>query len=87
MGLNSRPVREDMNDRCHLTSSKQNIILVTWNIRTLNHCGQLENIKQETGRIYINILSTCEIKWVNNGNFISDKHRIINAGGEKIKEE
>lgn len=27
--------------------SKQNITLVSWNVRTLNNCGDLENVKRD----------------------------------------
>lgn len=40
------------------------------------------NIKQEMARLNI-ILGICKTRWPGNREFVSDKHRIIHAGGEK----
>lgn len=37
--------------------SKQKIVLGTRNVKTLNQCGHLENIKQEMNRLNVNILN------------------------------
>lgn len=54
-----------------------------WNVRTLNDPDQLENVKQEMSRLNVNILGVCESQWSSNGDLVSDKPRIIYAGGEK----
>ena len=54
--------------------NKDKIIIGTWNVRTLNHCGKLENVKQEMQRLEINILRVCETRWENNGKFVSEHH-------------
>lgn len=41
---------------------KQKITLVTWNVRTLSNCGQLENVKQEISRLNDNILGVYETR-------------------------
>ena len=39
--------------------------------------GKLDVVKQETGRVNINILGTSELKWTGIGEFNSDDHYII----------
>ena len=41
--------------------NKDKIIMGTWNVRTLNHCGKLENEKQEMQRLEINILRVSKL--------------------------
>lgn len=53
------------------------------NSKTLNQCGQLENPKKEKHRPNINIVGVCETRWENNGNFVTDTHWFIYAGGKK----
>lgn len=55
------------------------------NVRTVNQCGQLENIKKEMNRLNVNVLGICKMRQANNGDFIIDKNNIIYAGGEKKK--
>ncbi|MGX9987587.1 reverse transcriptase domain-containing protein [Soonwooa purpurea] len=63
--------------------TKRKVCLGTWNVRTLNKCGQLQNVKDEMSRLAINILGVCETRWRNNGDFITENHRIIYSGGER----
>lgn len=62
---------------------KEKIILGKCNIRILNQYGQLENTEQEMNMLNINIVSLGEMRWTNNGDFVSDKYWIIYAGGQK----
>ena len=41
--------------------NKDKIIIGTWNVSTLNHCGKLENVKQEMQRLEINILGVSKL--------------------------
>jgi len=55
----------------------------TWNVRTMNQSGKLENVKEEMKRSGLNILGISEVRWKEGGDFISDGFRIIYAGGEE----
>src|SRR5277367_1279237 len=55
----------------------------TWNVRTMNKSGKLENVKEEMKRSGLNILGISEVRWKEGGDFISDGFRIIYAGGEE----
>ena len=47
--------------------------------------GKLEVIKQEMGRVNINILGISELKWTGMGEFISDNHYIYYCGQESLR--
>lgn len=55
----------------------------TWNIRTMLQADKLENIKIEIERMKLEILSVCETRQSNNGDFWLDNLRIIHSKGEK----
>ena len=57
--------------------------IAKWNVRTLNRCGKLENIKKEMDRLVINILGICEVRWAGAGKISSGKYTIIYSGGQK----
>lgn len=47
--------------------------------------GRLDNVRHEMTTLKIIILGVCQTKWQNNGDFVTDKHRIY-AGGKKNDE-
>ncbi|XP_042886502.1 craniofacial development protein 2-like [Penaeus japonicus] len=54
----------------------------TWNINTLYQPGKYENIKQEFGRLKVDIMGLSEVRWEGTG-IISDKDiTFIYSGGE-----
>ena len=74
---------------CDVTSKrngvKRNITtglrIGTWNVRTMNIKGKLENVKKEMKRHNINILGLSEMRWKGEGEFDSDDYRVIYKGG------
>ena len=52
----------------------------TWNVRTIDQSGKLENVKLEMEILKINILGVCETRLKNTGDFQSDNCRIIYSG-------
>jgi len=54
----------------------------TWNARTMLRRGKLENVKHEMKRNGLNILGLSEVRWIDNGDFMSDDTRVIYAGGQ-----
>lgn len=54
---------------------------------TLSQYVRLGDSDKQIKRQNINILLGYETKWENNGNFTSDRHRIIYADQREMKEE
>ena len=44
-------------------SARSNIIMGTWNVRTLREAGKLDELTHETNRYRWNILGLCEVRW------------------------
>ena len=55
----------------------------TWNVRSTNQ-GKLEMVKQEMGRVSINILEISELKRMRMGEFNSNDHYIYSWGQESL---
>jgi len=55
----------------------------TWNVRSTNQ-GKLEMVKQEMGRVSINILEISELKRMRMGEFNSNDHYIYSCGQESL---
>ena len=47
--------------------------------------GKLEVVKQDTGRVNIDILGISELKWTGMGEFNSDDHYIYYCGEESLR--
>ena len=47
--------------------------------------GKLDVVKQEIGRVNINILGISELKWTGMGEFNSDDHYIYYCGQESLR--
>ena len=47
--------------------------------------GKLEAIKQEMGRVKVDILGIGEIKWTGTGEFNSDDHYVYYCGQESLR--
>ncbi len=54
----------------------------TWNVRTMNRKGKLENIKEEMKKNCLNVLGLSEVRWESCGDFFSDGYRIMYSGGK-----
>jgi len=59
--------------------------LGTWNVRTMNRKGKLENVKEEMRRSNVSVLGLCEVRWKGGGDFYSDGYRIMYEGGEQAE--
>ena len=71
-------------DRHHATVSNRSVLkIATWNVRTLNQCGKLENLEREATRYNINILGLSEVRWTGSGKTLTEAHTFIYSGGEK----
>lgn len=58
----------------------------TWNVRTMLRRGKLENVKREMERNRINILGLSEVRWKEEGDFMSDDVRVIYSGGKEHRQ-
>ena len=47
--------------------------------------GKLEVVKQEMGRVNVEILGISELKWTGKGEFNSDDHYIYYCGQESLR--
>ena len=54
----------------------------SWNVRTFNEEGRLENAMQEMKRNSISVLGICETHWEEPKDFKCGEHRIIGCGSD-----
>ena len=59
----------------------------TWNVRTMNRPGKLENIKNEMKRLSIDILGLSEVRWREKGDFEDGDTKVIYSGETGLREE
>ena len=71
-------------DRSKLGLCEEQYCIGTWNIRSMNQ-GTLEVVKQEMGRVNVDILGIIELKWTRMGEFNSDDHYIYYCGQESLR--
>ena len=65
-------------------NTKKNILVIgTWNVRTLNQPGKLENLKLEAKRLKANILGVCEHRKTGADVIADEDYTFIYSGGEK----
>src|SRR5918995_6973269 len=55
----------------------------TWNVRTMNEKGKLENVKMEMKRYGLSVLGLSEVRWKGQGDFVSGDVRVIYSGGSE----
>ena len=71
-------------DGSKVRCSKEQYCIGAWNVRSVNQ-GKLEVVKQEMGRVNVNILGISELKWTGMGEFNSDDHCICYRGQESLR--
>ena len=69
---------DETGDRSKVRCCKEQYWIGTWNVRSMNQ-GKLEVVKQEMGRVNVNILGISELKCTGMGEFNSD-HYIYYCG-------
>jgi len=60
----------------------EEVMIGTWNVRTMRVKGKLENVKREMRRLRINIMGLSEVRWEGAGDFESDGVRVIYSGSK-----
>ena len=59
----------------------------TWNVRSMLKKGKLGKVKRELAKCGLNISGLSEVRWKDNGDFISDQFRIMYDGGRESQRE
>ena len=54
-------------DCVHLKSGSNTLKIGTWNVRTLNQLGKLENLRQEADALDAHILGISEVRYIGEG--------------------
>src|SRR5580692_714171 len=67
----------------HLSCRKQEIKIGTWNVRTINRRGKLENLIVEMKKNNLNVLGVSEVRWTGEEDFESEGYRVIYSGGKQ----
>jgi hypothetical protein len=57
----------------------------TWNVRTLNQGGKLENIKKEMQKNAVSVLGVSEIWWKGQGEIRSGDYIVYYSGGDRAE--
>ena len=78
------PVVDVNGDRSKVWCCKEQYCIGTWNVRSMNQ-DKLEVVKQEMGRVNVNILGISKLKWTGMGEFNSDDHYIYYWGQESLR--
>src|SRR6476469_2698074 len=60
---------------------KHEIRVGTWNVRTMNAMGKLENVQEEMRRNRLSIMGVSQVRWKHGGHFVSDGYREMYACG------
>jgi hypothetical protein len=55
----------------------------TWNIRTLNQGGKLENLKKEMQKNTVTVLGVSEVRWKGQGEIRSGDYTVYYSGGDR----
>ena len=63
-----------------------NLVLGTWNVRTLWALGKLENAIMEMESHNIDLLGVAEMRWTESGSSKKDDYMVLYSGGEKHTE-
>ena len=78
------PLMDVTGDRSKVRCCKEQRYIGTWNVRSMNQ-DKLEVVKQEMGRMNVNILGISELKWTGKGEFNSEDHYIYYCGQESLR--
>jgi exonuclease III len=57
----------------------------TWNVRTLNQGGKLENLKKEMQKNAVSVLGVSEVRWKGQGEIRSGDYTVYYSGGDRAE--
>ena len=78
------PAVDVTRDRSKVQCCKEQYCIGTWDIRSMKQV-KLDVVKQEMGRVNVDILGISELKWTGMGEFNSDDHYIYYCGQESLR--
>ena len=78
------PVVDVTGDGSKVRCCKEQYCIGTWNVRSMNQ-GKLEVVKQEIGRVNVDILGISKLKWTGMGEFNSDDNYFYYCGQEYLR--
>ena len=78
-------LREATHSKNTLFSTKELKRIATWNVRTLNTCGNLAQVIKEMDNYRIDVLGVSETHWTGNGKFHSNNHTVIYSGNTRAR--
>ena len=70
-------------DEARLKTRRKKIRIATWNVRTLDKAGNIDNVKKEMERMKVDILGLSEVRWTGDGKINEDNKIIVYSGGAK----
>ena len=78
----------DVQKKKDLNLAKQEVVIGTWNVRTLNIDGKLNELEYELTRYQWNIISISEMRWLSTGELVTgDRHKVWWSGSENKHEK
>ena len=80
-----KPLGRYVADTPVLNTRNESIRLGTWNVRTLNHAGNMDNLTQEMEEMKTDILGISETHWSVCGVLNTEKHIFKCSGGEESR--
>ena len=67
----------------YLKRGRNALKIGTWNVRTLNQLGKLENLRQEMESLDLDVLGLSETRYIKEGTVHLDGYTFIYSGGEE----
>ena len=79
----SNPEGRPISEKVQRKSQGLNLILATWNVRTLLQPGKLDNLCQEADHLKADITGVAETRWKEEGYLKKEKYTFIHSGGNE----
>ena len=70
---------------CEEQKERHSYKIGTWNARTLNQGGKLENLKTEMQKNDVSVLGVSEVRWKGQGEIRSGDYTVYYSGGERAE--
>ena len=81
--VSSNPNRRMSSDSAALKTQDRDLVIATWNVRTLYQARKLNNAIQEMEKMKIYILGIVEKRWTESDKIKKDSHTILYSGEQE----
>jgi hypothetical protein len=81
----SRTYSEEYRQKQKKQKENHSFTIGTWNLRTLNHGGKLENLKKEMQKNSVSMLGVSEMRWKGQGEIRSGDYTVYYSGGDRAE--